>query len=267
MRAVLVTTLFRRVWPRSTKRALPSGWRKREPQFLPELMPDENSRGGHLSGTLDDRERQETTSARAVKPYINTSPPRNASQIPRPEGARTSIAAIYIMISKHHTDRIPRRKHDRIGQSTTCTTSHASQPPKPRTKLSSSRNGPPKPSPVHITTLTSVRDNGRACSIADCPPYKRSTLDIWLATMAASRRLAVDLDCRKHRRIVCRPRDLCKDRRCAAGLGPRRLICKWLFTHWRGDSTQQSSERCSPARVSRRDSLWCTDRSRSTARR
>jgi hypothetical protein len=267
MRAVLVTTLFRRVWPRSTKRALPSGWRKRESRFLPEWMPDENSRGGHLSGTLDDRERQETTSARAVKPYINTSHQRNASQISRAEGACKSTVAIKITISKFHTDRIPRRKHDRIGQSTTSTTSHASEPPSPRAKLFSSRNGPPKPSPVHITTLTSVRDNGRACSTADCPPYKRSTLDIWLATMAASRRLAVDLGCRRHRRTVCRPRDLCKDRRCAAGPGPRRLICKWLSTHWRGDSTQRFSERCLPARVSRRGSLWCTDRSRSTARR
>lgn len=159
------------------------------------------------------------------------------------------------------------RKHDRIGQSTTSTTFHASEPPTPRARPSSSRNGPPKLSLAPITTLTSVRDNGRACSIVDCPPYKRWTSDIWPATMAANRRLAVDLDCRRQRRIVCKPRDPGKDRRYAAGPGPRRLTCKWLSTHWRGDSTQRSSERCSRAQVSRRGSLWCTDRSRSTERR
>jgi hypothetical protein len=242
------------------------GWRKRKSRFLPESWPERTPAAAIFLG-LWMIGRQETTSARADRPYINTSHQRNASQIPRTESACKSIAAIQIINSKHHTDHIPHRKHDRIGQSTTSTTFHASRLPGPRTGPSSSRNGPPKLSPAGITTLTSVRDNGRACSIADCPPYKRWTLDIWPATMEANRRLAVDLDCRRQRRIVCKPRDLGKDRRYAAGPGPRRLICKWLSTHWRGDSIRRSSEPCSQARVSRRGSLWCMDRSRSMARR
>lgn len=265
MRAVLVLCFD--VSPSLDQARAGAGWRNRKSRFLPESWPERTPAAAIFLG-LWMIGRPETTSARADRPYITTSHQRNASQISRTESACTSIAAIQItFIRKYHTDRIPYRKHDRIGQSTTSTTFHASRLPGPRTGPSSSKNGPPKLSPAGIITLTSVRDNGRACSTVDCPLYKRWTLDIWPATMAANKRLAVDLDCRRQRRIVCKPRDLGKDRRYAAGPGPRRLICKWLSTHWRGDSTQRSSERCSQARVSRRDNLWCTDRSRSTERR
>ena len=259
-----VGTLLRRVWPRSTlARAgwlaeaevavfcLNVGLRIRE-------LPRASFWDFGWSGDKRRRVRRQTS---------HISHQRNASQIPRTEGACKSIAAIGSSTWKYRTDRIRRRKHDRTGQSTTSTTSRASGPLRPHAKPSSSRNGLLKLSLAPITTLTSVRDNGHACSIADCPPCKRWTSDIWLATTAASRRLAVDLDCSRHRRAACIPRDLCKDRQYVVGPGPRHLICKWLSTHWSGDSTRRYSERCSQAQVSKRGSLWCTDRSRSTARR
>ena len=154
--------------------------------------------------------RVETTSTRAVKSHTTQ---RNASQISRTQSAGVLIRATHITIIKYHTNHTPsHRKHDRTGQSTTSTTSNASRLPKPQTKPSSSRNGPPKLSPVAITTLTCARDNGRACSIADYPPCRKSTSDIWHAMMVANRQLAVDLEWRRHRRIADIQGDPTKDR-------------------------------------------------------
>lgn len=106
-----------------------------------------------------------------------------------------------------------RRKHDRIGQSTISTTSNASEPLKRHTRLSSSRNGQLRPSRVATTTPTSVKDNGRACSIAGYRQWYPWTSSIWPATMAASKRLAEDWGYRSLKRSRCTRRDHSKAKR------------------------------------------------------
>jgi hypothetical protein len=90
-----VGTLFRRVCPRSTKRALGLAGESGSCGFLPESLPERTPAAAIFLG-LWMIGRQETTSARADEPYINTPHQRNASQISRTESACTSIAAIQI---------------------------------------------------------------------------------------------------------------------------------------------------------------------------
>lgn len=162
---------------------------------MPELWPD-NFRG-HLSGLWmhGDRDNEREWCRPAI--YHQ----RNASQVPRTEGACMLFSAIQNSFPQHRTNHNPRRKHVRTGQSTTSTISHASKTPEPSTKHSSSRNGPLKRLLVPTTTLTCARDNGHACSIAGYPPWYRWTSNTWLAMMVVSRRLAGEWEKKRPWRI------------------------------------------------------------------
>lgn len=198
---------------------------------------------------------REITRASTTTPHL-----RNASQIPRTEGACmltliTPFQTISVLTATAH------RKPDRIGQSTISTTSNASEPPQRSIRHSSSRNGPPKLSPVATTTHTFAKDNGRACSIAGYRPWYLWTSSIWPAMMVASKRQAEDWDCRRLRRSRCTPRDRNKGEHSrVAGRGRPRPTCTWLSIHWSEDWTRQFSERYLLAQVNRRGSSLCTDR-------
>ena len=147
------------------------------------------------------------TSAITTTPHLS-----NASQIPRTEGACmltliTPFQTISVLTATAH------RKPDRIGQSTISTTSNASEPPQRSIRHSSSRNGPPKLSPVATTIHTFAKDNGRACLIAGYRPWYPWTSSIWLATMAASKRLSEDWGYRSLKRSRCTRRDHSKAKR------------------------------------------------------
>lgn len=149
---------------------------------------------------------------------VITSHLSHASQIPRTEGA-CMLTLIIPSQTYPVLTAFARRKHDRIGQSTISTISSASEPLKRRIRLSSSRNGPPKLLRVATTTPTFVKDNGRACSTADYPPWYLWTSSIWPATMAASKRPGEDWDCRSQRRSKCTQRDRSRDERLRAAAG------------------------------------------------